>query len=87
MSELGIHNIKWRGLRRSQDQIYPKKKSLFQQSDSEELFQSKPGNLVKWTKLISANFSFKFSAFYYTSEAFPCTFLFRKEPFQYLGDL
>jgi len=62
---------------------------LSQNSNCEELFQSKTSNLVKWTKLIAADYSFKFSAFRYTSTsgAFPCTFLFRKEPFKYLGDL
>ena len=68
---------------RSQDQICSKKKSLdspnsFQNSNSQELFQSDPSNLVKWTKLISADYFFKFSEFYYTSTsgAFPCTFSF-----------
>jgi len=56
--------------------------------NSERLLQSKTSNLVKWTKLISADFP-RFSAFYYTSTsgAFPYTFLFRKEPFKYMGDL
>ena len=62
---------------------------LSQNSNSEELFQSKTSNLVKWTKIISADYPFKFSAFYYTStsRAFACTSLFSKEPFKYLGDL
>jgi len=60
-----------------------------QNSNSEQIFKSKIINLVKWQKLISANFPFKFSALYYTSTsgAFPYTFLFKKEPFKYLGDL
>jgi len=60
---------------------------LCHNSNTEELFQSKTSNLVKWTKFFSADNSFKFLAFYYTSTsgAFPCTFLFRKEPFKYLG--
>jgi len=62
---------------------------LSHNSNSEELFQGKTSNLVKWTNFISADYSFKFSAFNYTSTsgAFPCTFLFRTEPFKYLGDL
>ena len=78
----------------SQHHICSKKKSLDppnspQNSNSEKLFHSKTSNLVEWTSLISANFSFKFSAFYYTLTlgAFPYTFLFWKEPFKYLGDL
>jgi len=38
---------------------------LSSDSNSEELFQSKTSNPGKWTQLISADFSFKFSAFYY----------------------
>jgi len=39
---------------------------LSQNLNSEKKFQSKTNNLVKWTKLIPADYSFKFSAFYHT---------------------
>jgi len=74
-----------------QDQICLTKKSLDspnspQNSNSEDLFQCSTNNLVKWTNLVSADFSFKFSVFSFTSTsgAFLCTFLFRKEPFKHL---
>jgi len=60
---------------------------LSQNSNSERLFQSKTSNLVKWTKLISADFPSNSPHFTSTLGAFPCTFLFRKEPFNCMGNL
>ena len=41
---------------------------------------------MKWTKLIPADFSSNSPHFTINLGAFPCTFLFRKEPFKCMGD-
>ena len=62
---------------------------LSQNLNSEKLFQSKTSNLVKWTKLILADYSFTFSAFYYLINhwGFSLYVSFSKRAAQILGDL
>jgi len=68
----------------SEGKVFPIPNS-HEYSNSEDFFQSKTSNLVKWTKMMSVALSFKLSAFYFNLWGFSLYFSFRKEPFKHVG--